>query len=661
MSELFENSRAPAAAGAFIGVLVGGVLAVAAMMAPSPDAGEASDATPINSAERETAAAVGATGAVQLSNAARATEMSARNEVSDGDDALEAAALASTSELDTPSLDGLAAPSLADVLIENVGSGVATDVAEDAVSLIVRPFGAPPRLKAAALGASAPSAPSIAPLDRRSEDALLQDATFENIAAPTLGDGAHEAPDQSPGEAPVDASDAAPVLDPPALDAPRSDGPVLDAQALVNADVATAAAPALHKTAHSAVQPLAVALSLDIAAEVRAQTVRLDRGETLVEALARAGVAAIDRNAAVVALGRRENLRRLRAGQTFALTTTEPNRTVFEEVSAHEAPPVRLLTLGYRPDEENQIEVRRVATDFEVDKSEIELTTVHKAVRGTIEGSLYRSAKREGLPDKAIIELANMFAYDVDFQRDIMGGDHFEAVVEMRYDDAGDFVSVGDIVFGRLKWRGASKDKGYYRFAASDGGRKADYFDAAGRSAKRLLMKTPIDGARLSSGFGARKHPILGYRKAHKGVDFAAPRGTPIYAAGDGVVERANRFGSFGNYIRIRHANGYKTAYAHLKGFKSGMRNGVRVEQGDVIGYVGTTGRSTGPHLHYEVHLNGKAVNPQRIKVATGRSLTGGALEKFKNARTKIDALRKKDVEAAPSLFAEDAASGEAL
>ena len=167
-------------------------------------------------------------------------------------------------------------------------------------------------------------------------------------------------------------------------------------------------------------------------------------------------------------------------------------------------------------------------------------------------------------------------------------------------------------------------------------------------------MKTPIDGARLSSGFGTRKHPILGYRRAHKGVDFAAPRGTPVKAAGDGVIVRANRYGSFGNYVKIRHANGYETAYAHLNGFARGIRSGKRVRQGDIIAYVGTTGRSTGPHLHYEVHLRGTAVNPQRLKIdTTGKTLEGVALTQFREEKARIDAMRMPE-ETREALYARD-------
>lgn len=213
-------------------------------------------------------------------------------------------------------------------------------------------------------------------------------------------------------------------------------------------------------------------------------------------------------------------------------------------------------------------------------------------------------------------------------------------------------VGAGDILYGRLKWRGRQKEKGYYLFEPESGGR-GDYFDAAGESARRLLMKTPIDGARLSSGFGTRKHPILGYQKAHKGVDFAASRGTPIMAAGDGVVERAGPYGSFGNYVRIRHAQGYKTAYAHMNSIKKGVRTGVRVRQGEVIGYVGTTGRSTGPHLHYEVHLKDTPVNPQSLKIATGYELGGKDLARFKEVRDRINAMRTPIAEEEASLVAD--------
>ncbi|MEE2690865.1 MAG: M23 family metallopeptidase [Pseudomonadota bacterium] len=388
--------------------------------------------------------------------------------------------------------------------------------------------------------------------------------------------------------------------------------------------------------------PLSVAYAGDVTDGPHTVHVILAKGETFVDALRRAGVRAEDRNSAAYAFGAYQNLRALRPGQEFVLTTAEPNQTLFQLASARQPGEAHLLSLDFRADSENRITVRRAGDGgFEAAKDSVPLTSRLVTISGRINGSLYYSAKSVGAPDEVIAGLADMFAYDVDFQREIFGGDEFEAIFEVKYDDKGRMVGAGDILYGRLKWRGRTKEKGYYLFADYQGGRKnGDYFDAAGQSAKRLLMKTPIDGARLSSGFGTRTHPILGYAKAHKGVDFAAPRGTPIKAAGDGVVERAGPYGSFGNYIKIRHANGYKTAYAHLNSIRKGVRAGARVDQGDIIGYVGTTGRSTGPHLHYEVHYNNVQVNPQNLKIATGVELKGRDLEAFKAVRAHIDAMR---------------------
>ncbi len=410
--------------------------------------------------------------------------------------------------------------------------------------------------------------------------------------------------------------------------------------------------------------PLAVALARDVTSAPLEEEISLQRGETFVDALKRAGVTRQDRNAAASAVGKHLNLRRLQANQVFTITTTAPHATIFQQSAFQQSAKQgeenrRLLSLKAKLDAQTKVALSRATTgqttlaqagaanwdtpQFDAVKEVTPLTTRLAAIQGRINGSLFVSATDKGAPQQIVADLANMFAYDIDFQRDIFGGDEFEAIFEVKYDSEGQVVGAGDVLFGRLKWRGGRKEKAYYRFAEGKGER-ADYYDGAGQSAKRLLMKTPIDGARLSSGFGTRRHPILGYRKAHKGVDFAAPRGTPIYAAGDGVVERANRFGSFGNYISIRHSNGYKTAYAHLKGFRKGIRAGKRVRQGDVIGYVGTTGRSTGPHLHYEVHHKGKAVNPQRLKIATGKKLAASNLVKFKKMRNEIDAMRTPDI-----------------
>lgn len=397
----------------------------------------------------------------------------------------------------------------------------------------------------------------------------------------------------------------------------------------------------------------AIAFASDMAPAPAEVHVRLKRGENFVDALKRAGVSPADANTAAYAFGKHQDLRRLLPGQEFALTVGWPNQTLFEMASQGPAPDARLLGLEFRADPENRIFLKRVSGgEMVAEKKTVPLTTRIMSIAGRINGSLYMSAKHVGAPDEVIANLADAFSYDVDFQREIFGGDEFEAIFEVKYDDQGKLVSAGDILYARLNWRGRSREKGYYRFPGDDG--RPDFYDATGQSAKRLLMKTPIDGARLSSGFGTRKHPILGYRRAHKGVDFAAPRGTPVKAAGDGVIERANRYGSFGNYVKIRHSNGYQTAYAHLNGFARGIRAGKRVRQGDIIAYVGTTGRSTGPHLHYEVHLRGTAVNPQRLKIdTTGKTLEGAALARFREEKARIDAMRMPE-ETRDALYARD-------
>ncbi len=267
------------------------------------------------------------------------------------------------------------------------------------------------------------------------------------------------------------------------------------------------------------------------------------------------------------------------------------------------------------------------------------LTPVQHVIKGQIETSLYNDARQLGAGDQQVVDFAQAFAFDLDFQREIHPKDEFEIVFETMVDERGNIIRRGDVIFAALN--GKALNKRYYQFTTPDEGVK-DYFDQTGKAATRFLMKTPINGARLSSHFGKRRHPISGYTRLHKGTDFAAPTGTPVYAAGHGVVERASRYGGYGNYVRIRHANNYKTAYAHLSRYGRGIRSGKRVRQGDIIGYVGSTGASTGPHLHYEVHKNGKAVNAMRLKLPTGRKLenTPEVQAAFDKRRDEIDAIR---------------------
>ena len=261
-----------------------------------------------------------------------------------------------------------------------------------------------------------------------------------------------------------------------------------------------------------------------------------------------------------------------------------------------------------------------------------QLTDGFARAKGTINSSLFLDAAQAGVPAPIIIEMIRMFSYSVDFQREIHPGDKFEVFFDRKYDKSGKAVKEGDISYASLTILG--KAHKLWRYKMADGG--WDYFDEKGRSMKKFLMRTPVDGARISSSFGMRKHPILGYTKFHEGVDFAAPKGTPIYAAGNGKVEIAGWVRGYGNFVRLKHANGYETGYGHMSAFARGIHPGVRVHQGEVIGYVGSTGRSTGPHLHYEISIHGKKVNPLGIKVPTGTQLAGKELKKYQATRSDI-------------------------
>ncbi|MEQ8266909.1 MAG: M23 family metallopeptidase [Parvibaculum sp.] len=359
--------------------------------------------------------------------------------------------------------------------------------------------------------------------------------------------------------------------------------------------------------------------------------VELASGETLMEVLENAGVDRIDAYHAVAAMTSYYSPRKLRAGQEISLTFLEMPEGAVSAEGESGTPAKHLTALSLQPDIEREIEVTR-NDDGSFGGKEVmrEFTEGFVRASGTINNSLFLDAEQAGIPPQIIVEMIRMYSYSVDFQREIQPGDKFEIYFGRKFDENNVPVKEGDVLFASLSVRG--KTHKLWRFDPDQNG-EWDYFDESGQSMKKFLMKTPIDGARLSSGYGLRRHPILGYSKMHAGVDFAAPRGTPIYAAGDGTVTRANRFGSFGNYVSIRHANGYETAYAHLNGFARGVRAGTRVRQGQVIAYVGTTGRSTGPHLHYEVHVNGKKMNPLALKVPTGRKLEGKQLAAFKDLR----------------------------
>ncbi len=244
----------------------------------------------------------------------------------------------------------------------------------------------------------------------------------------------------------------------------------------------------------------------------------------------------------------------------------------------------------------------------------------------TITESLFSDGINSGVSSDILVKIISLFSFDLDFQRDI----RVDTVVSISY-EFDEIVETGKLEYNDIKYASIiidGKQLEYFKFITDDG--YVDYFNREGKNVKKSILKTPLDGARISSNFGMRKHPISGFNKMHKGVDFAAPTGTPIYAGGNGIVEYVGRNGGYGKYIRIRHNNGYKTAYAHLSNYKKGISKGVRVNQGEVIGYVGSTGNSTGPHLHYEIIYQNKHINPLNLKLPSGKILEGKELEKFK-------------------------------
>ncbi len=265
-------------------------------------------------------------------------------------------------------------------------------------------------------------------------------------------------------------------------------------------------------------------------------------------------------------------------------------------------------------------------------------TTASYPRRANVYTSLYHSALVQNIPEDSIVRMLRIHAYNVDFKRRTQAGDSFEAFFDTQNMHAGQDGSVGELLFTSVNVAGASYR--FYRFRTPDG--VVDYYDEKGSNSKKFLMRKPVRGARYTSGFGFRIHPLLRQRRMHTGVDWAAPRGTPILAAGNGIIEAVGGKGGYGNYIRIRHANGYKTAYGHLYKYAQGLKKGMKVKQGQVIGYVGSTGRSSGPHLHYEVLVNNRHVNPMKIEVPHGRQLKGRELAEFQKERTRIDELMRR-------------------
>lgn len=355
---------------------------------------------------------------------------------------------------------------------------------------------------------------------------------------------------------------------------------------------------------------------------IKEKILTLGSGDTIAGLLQENRVSGDQAYEAVEALSEYVDPRRVKSGQTFFVRLEPDAQGVYQLAKlSMEIDPIKRVEMSLKP-----VQGGAETNQYRTTLIERAVTKFERAGVVTIENSFFGSSLKAGVPMRIAAEMLRIYSWDIDFQRDIRTGDTVEVLYETFETDDGDVIKTGNVLYATLTNRG--KKIPMYRFKMRSG--KIDYFDPKGRSIRKQLMKTPIDGARMSSGYGMRKHPVLGYSKMHKGVDFAARTGTPIYAAGDGIVERANRFSSYGNYMRIRHNGTLKTAYAHLNGFAKGIKAGKRVEQGQVIGYVGSTGRSTGPHLHYEVILNGKQVNPNRVDLPTGEQLTGKEFESFK-------------------------------
>ena len=355
------------------------------------------------------------------------------------------------------------------------------------------------------------------------------------------------------------------------------------------------------------------------------RAITINPGDTLMETVMSAGATANDAHEAIQALTKIFDPRRLRAGQSLKITFAKDNDSGWNS---------RLLAVNVVMGVGREVAALRnqdgVFSPHEIWKP---LNTQTVRVEGAIENSLFVAAEHAGLPMNTIMELIRIYSWDVDFQRDIQPGDLFEVFFEMLHDETGAAVKEGNILYAALTLSGTPVQ--LYRYETPDG--IIDYYSEDGHSVRKALLRTPVNGARLSSGFGMRRHPILGYSRMHQGIDFAAPTGTPIQAAGDGVIELAGRNGGYGKYVRIRHNSEYKTAYAHMSRFAVGIRARVRVRQGQTIGYVGNTGASTGPHLHYEVVVNGNQVNPMNLKLPTGKRLEGVELAGFQRALDLID------------------------
>ena len=352
------------------------------------------------------------------------------------------------------------------------------------------------------------------------------------------------------------------------------------------------------------------------------KTIKIKSGDSIQRILLKEGIPQSEINKIYSKIIKKYDLRKIQEGQAITIVFDSNNKK-------------NISRLSFALDNLSTAHLYANQDDYDIKIIKKNLEKKNFLAKGVITNSLYNSASKAGVDPEIIIEFARIFGFEIDFQRDIRENDEYKIFYERYEDDEGEVHNNGNVLFAYMKNDG--KEISLYRY--TDKNKVTGYYTSDGKSIERALMKTPINGARLSSIFGFRRHPILGYNKLHQGTDFAAPTGTPIMASGSGVVERASWFGAYGKFIMIRHNSTYKTAYAHLSGFAKGVRSGSRVQQGQVIGYVGSTGRSTGPHLHYEVLVNGKRVNSQKLNLPSGKNLVGVEKEDFENIKKSIDKL----------------------
>lgn len=361
------------------------------------------------------------------------------------------------------------------------------------------------------------------------------------------------------------------------------------------------------------------------------QSVTVKRGDTLMSILREAGAEDWQAKAIYEAMAPVFLAKSLQTGQEVRLKLAPAPS------DSGQMEPIKVSL--YSGDTHEVTVARNGAGDFVPSEEPIDVAETRKTdsypKRANLYTSFYDAGLNQDLPQDMIFRALKIHSYDVDFKRAVRSGDTFEVFFDLKTDDQGNEAEPGELLFTAMTVDGVKRR--FFRFRTPDG--VVDFYDKDGNSAKKFLMRKPVKGARFTSGFGVRRHPILGRRKMHTGADWAAPRGTPILAAGSGIVEIAKRKGGYGNYVLIRHANGFKTAYGHMSRFAKGMRPGIRVTQGQVIGYVGSTGLSSGPHLHYEVLVNSRHVNPMTIHVPRGRQLTGKLLAAFQRERLRIEDL----------------------